>query len=552
VSQRAQTIRDYHEATKHRFRRYAAGPRTLDWANQPAPFRAYTGADAVKLPLVDPTATAGGPGWESLATPAAAEPGALSIGSVSDVLFHSLAVSCWKRDGDTVWALRCNPSSGNLHPIEAYIVVGPIDGLGAKPAIYHYDVRQHALELRAELAGEAKEALAAVLPEGGFHVGLTVVPWRQAWKYGERGLRYCHLDVGHACGAVAVAAARIGWAARLWLAPSTEELAALLGSSDPGPAEPELPAALIAVTPSPVVAAPPLWRSLDSQDLAALSWRGRPSSLSRHVRPWPLSTTAASALEKPATPNILADEPAAPAAKTPMPPLGSGALGTLARRRRSAQRFDATTVLARDRFYALLSTLQPAGGCAPWPVVPWHPRVDLVLFVHRVDGLEPGRYVLVRDPSRFERLRADLRPEYTWNKPRNCPGDLPLYRLEGGDQEHVARMLACVQDLAADGCFTAAMLADFETSLRRFGSWFYSCLHWECGVLGQLLYLGSEALGLSGCGLGCYFDDAVHQLLGLPKGPKAAFQCLYQFAVGAATDDADVETLPAYPPPTAS
>ena len=47
-----ETVMRYHERTKHRFNRYAAGPRQLDWANQPNPFRRYEGAPLIHLPLL--------------------------------------------------------------------------------------------------------------------------------------------------------------------------------------------------------------------------------------------------------------------------------------------------------------------------------------------------------------------------------------------------------------------------------------------------------------------------------------------------------------------
>ena len=69
-------------------------------------------------------------------------------------------------------------------------------------------------------------------------------------------------------------------------------------------------------------------------------------------------------------------------------------------------------------------------------------------------------------------------------------------------------------------------------------------LYWECGLIGQMLYLEAEALGLRGTGIGCFFDDAVHQLVG-QQGPALAD--LYHFTVGGAVEDPRLTTLPAYP-----
>ena len=46
-----QTVRAYHERTKHRLDAYAKGPDYLDWDQQPNPFRRFVGAEVVELPL---------------------------------------------------------------------------------------------------------------------------------------------------------------------------------------------------------------------------------------------------------------------------------------------------------------------------------------------------------------------------------------------------------------------------------------------------------------------------------------------------------------------
>jgi hypothetical protein len=62
--------------------------------------------------------------------------------------------------------------------------------------------------------------------------------------------------------------------------------------------------------------------------------------------------------------------------------------------------------------------------------------------------------------------------------------------------------------------------------------------------VGQALYLEAEAAGLRATGIGCYFDDAMHELLGLEN---TQFQALYHFTVGNPLTDERINTLPAYP-----
>jgi hypothetical protein len=211
----------------------------------------------------------------------------------------------------------------------------------------------------------------------------------------------------------------------------------------------------------------------------------------------------------------------------------------IVRRRRSAVDFDGATSIDAAAFYAMLETLVPRTGAPPWDAWPHAPRVHLALFVHRVVGLEPGLYVFARDPEAIDRLKPAMSDEWTWQ--RTGPGDLALHLLAAGDARAAARTVSCHQDIAADSCFALAMLADLDVASRA--PWRYRELHWECGIIGQVLYLEAEAAGIRATGIGCFFDDALHRVLGLRGGE---WQTLYHFTVGGAVDDARLTTLPPY------
>ena len=136
-----------------------------------------------------------------------------------------------------------------------------------------------------------------------------------------------------------------------------------------------------------------------------------------------------------------------------------------------------------------------------------------------------------------------MKMDFVWEKPSRTPEGLELYLLAQGDGRLAAREASCRQSIASDGCFAAAMIAELEGPLHEFGAWFYSRLHWECGIIGQAFYLASEAAGFQGCGIGCFFDDMVHRMLGL-TGQK--YQDLYHFTIGRAEIDPRQIDLPAY------
>jgi hypothetical protein len=202
---------------------------------------------------------------------------------------------------------------------------------------------------------------------------------------------------------------------------------------------------------------------------------------------------------------------------------------------------DGVTALRAPVFFTMLDRLLVRPGTPPWDVLPWAPRVHPVLFVHRIDGLARGLYLLERAPGTLEGLRAALRPSFAWEHVEGSPAAFPLFRLEAGDTRPLARFSSCHQEIASDSAFAVAMLADFRA--LDDGPWWYRRLHWEAGVLGQVLYMEAEAAGVRGTGIGCFFDDVVHEALGL--GDRR-FRDVYHFTVGGAVEDERLTTTPGY------
>jgi len=535
---RLKPVYDYHDATKHRFEAFADGPGFLDWASQPDPFRRYAGARLIRLECVDPT---GEPRYDSIYT-AASMPAVAVVNyhSISQLFYDSLAISAWKSLGDTRWALRVNASSGNLHPTEGYLVCGPVDGLCERPMVCHYAAREHGLEVRSEFETALWNTLCAGFPAGTFFLGLTSIHWREAWKYGQRAYRYCMLDAGHALGALVIAAAGLGWQVRLLDEPATDELALLLGTMQSNGAEQEEPDMLLACIPAQQAGDLHGPSAAALQSCASLAWQGNPNTLSPSHLDWGIDTLAV-LLRKPR--GAIAYEQFTNPPHAGVLPMRQAALRRMIRQRRSAVAMDGQTSLPRNAFYRMLAKTLAVPGAVPFAALPWKPQLQLALLVHRVTGLSPGLYLLLRDPAQQPALEQALTQAEPWRKPPGCPESLPLYCLIETDARAAARQISCQQDIASDGCFSVAMVAGFSGPLERYGPWFYPRLYWEAGMLGQLLYLEAEAAGIRGTGIGCFFDDPMHEVLGIKNH---AFQDLYHFTVGGPVEDTRLSTLPAY------
>ena len=518
-------VYQYHDGTKHHFNRFARSTGYLDWASQPHPFRSFAGAPVFVLP----------PHPDALALVSAREP--LDAALVGDVLRHSLGLSAWKEFRESRWSLRVNPSSGNLHPTEAYVIAGPVAGLGETPAVYHYAPDRHVLERRGTFDGAAWSE--AVADPADWLIALTSVHWREAWKYGERAFRYCQHDLGHAVAAIRLAAGMAGWSARLLSDWSHLDIASLTGvdrGEDFIDAEREEPGSVMVVSrqssavthQSSVVGREGLIAAV-----RAGRWAGRASQLSEDHVQWTFIDDIAEATRDDgrASMSALLAHPAHPA--LPAYP------ASLLLQRRSAVSLDSRSPIGAASFLAMLARVMPRDG-PPWDALWWDARIHLTLFVHRVDGFAPGLYLLARDPAAVDRVKTACGREFLWELASDT---LPLFLLARGDCRALAQRVSCDQEIAADGFFSLGMIADFDASLAAFGPAFYRHLFWESGVVGQVLYLEAEAAGARGTGIGCFYDDPVHDVLGLTGH---AFQSLYHFTIGIPVEDTRLTTAPGY------
>jgi SagB-type dehydrogenase family enzyme len=528
TSQSFEKILAYHERSKHRLERYAAGPEALDWDAQPNPFREFAGSPRIKLPLIADTLTAS---FDDLHAPNAIPPQPFTLDHISALLELAFGLSAWKQYGPDRWGVRCNPSSGNLHPTEAYVICHQITGL--EDGVYHYLSRDHLLEQRGKFA-------ASNGPQPSLRVGLSSIFWREAWKYGERAFRYCQLDTGHAIGALRYAAATLGWSLKIRIDCGHQQLEQYLGldrDSDFNGAEREEPELLIEISTSQTALTPA------HPDCSPEHWYGQANILDAHpMYRWPvIDEVALASRNSSATSATIKVCENYPALNRDIPHRNISA-ATLIRQRRSAQRFNARRVQEADSFYRMLDALLPR-LTAPMDAWQEAARVHPVLFVHRVAGLTPGIYALPRSPAAQMQMQTAMRSDFIWRKPADCPAHFPLFLLAEADLSKAAKIMNCHQAIAGDSTFMLALLAEFDAPLKN-TPWRYRELYWEAGLLGQVLYLQAEAAGLRGTGIGCFFDDTLHELLGLQD---RTFQSLYHFTVGYPLTDERIASLPPYP-----
>jgi len=452
------TWREYHEATKHSVESLRRTPHVLDWANMPHPFRHYEGVPVLDLPA-DP--------------PAPESPASDGATFLSQLLFYSAAISASKVVPSTGfrYALRVNPSSGNLHPTEFHFVTR---GLKDWPdGLYHYRPSSHMAEQRAlgEFDITGSDAPIVFI--------LTSIAWREEWKYRDRAYRYCLHDVGHAWQALALAAEALGVDSKAIVDFPDDDIAqAIRLHAD------EWPMLLLEI------------RGTEGRpDARETVWYGgQANALSMEITPYPRIDAIHAATKR--IVNSVVEPAPTGSGEIKLPPVvqSTRSFGQVARARRSALDFvGGPQTISLPQLSALLANAAPLLSF-----------IQLYLYVHRVDGLEPGIY-------------------------RFWPQHAELQLVRTGDQRVAAAGLSLGQDLAGNACVAFSMIGDLDRAARAYGDRGYRYVHFEAGAIGHRLYLAAEALGLGATGIGAFYDEEVHRYLHVT--PEQG-QVVYHFAIG--------------------
>ena len=535
MQETTQTIISYHERTKHHPHRYAQSLGFLDWDNQPNPFRSYPGAIEVALSL---NGVASKTSYEQMLSRSKIQPAKLNLESLSKFLEFSLALSAWKSIQHSKWSLRINPSSGNLHPTEAHLILPPGVIAKDKAALCHYNPLKHCLEVRKQ-AGFKEIANLSENEGMSFLICLTSIYWREAWKYGERAFRYCNHDLGHALACLSFAGSLLGWKVEFEPTHTTSQIEQLfcLEDVDWVEGEKEEVEALLKVTPHSQNHLMESWNCLTFNFKPDSDQREQVNPLSDAIYPWSVIEEVSEATRKTAA-ELSEVQWFNQALNWSFDDLNAE---QIILQRRSAVAFDGKTFMSKDVFFSMLDRTLPRVDHTPFDLNLGLQRVNLLLFVHRVTGLEPGLYFLLRNGGHLQELKSLAHLQLEWVKvDTGC--NLPLFRLLPADLKMEATLLSCQQDIAGMSCFSLGMIARFRDELNL-KPWIYRQLYWETGMIGQVLYLEAEAHGLRGTGIGCFFDDLAHQILGLSGNE---YQSLYHFTVGMPVEDQRLTQLEAY------
>ncbi len=489
----------FHELTKYAPETIGHG-HEIDWANPPAQFKDYPGAERVDLtpyiPLRDD---------EVLTRAIAAlrdRDGPLSLPALSRLLFFTNGVTAVARGQGHEQLFRAAPSAGALYPTELYLLVR--DHADLNDGVYNYDVRRHALaEVYPRGLGpegpELFEKLSTAclghpaLKDAAAVLVVTAIYWRSAWRYGPRGFRRCMLDSGHVLGNFDLNCARGGLVTAAVGGFVDDEVATLLdithGHEGVLGVFPLAPAAHKAALSGGVSALP--------SDPYADAFLPEPGELLKCMHDATCilradATAARAAIGADAPPSTRHRRHETTAAVR-LAPSGADATADLEStivRRRSTRVLTGEGLSLRELSDVLAFAYRPELTDGVKPRLFDAAMLDTYIVVHDVAGLAPGVYHYAPEFGELRPLREGVFRDETFH-------------------------IALGQELARDAAAVVFHTADLRAALERHGNRCYRYLHLDAGHIGQRLNLAAIRFGLGVSGIGGFFDDEVNSLLGL-------------------------------------
>ncbi len=484
----------FHQRTKYDPETIAAKSQSLDWSEQPIPFKEYNSGQIFDLK----------PYLRNSSEPLSTDPKIQTLQRISHLLFHSYGITAKAPTQHGVHFFRTAPSAGGLYPAEVYLVSRGTQAF--PPGLYNYQAITHSLILFQEtpIWSELQQACFwhPVLEQTQLAIVITAVFLRSAWRYQDRAYRRIFLDTGHLLGNIELSGAlndyrphMIGGFAdemlnQLLLLNSHREgavaIAALANALELNQNLPPFPTVLPSSTKTdysmiaegqllgylhqatqlpPNPEAVPAWESMHTDQLPEDKYN------------FPFCTKISTA-----TPAIDWDTPEE--------------ISRTILNRRSTRTYTGGN-LSLDELLAVLDfTYQPQhyihqnlDGSPDYFDLN---LIETFIAVSGVDGLEEGCYYYAPKAQELRQIRfKNFRQELHY--------------------------LCLGQTLGRDAAAVVFHTADLKKAIAKYGDRVYRYLHMDSGHLGQRLNLAAIYLRIGVSGIGGFFDDHVNEVLGIPE-----------------------------------
>lgn len=481
----------YHNATKNS-RWNPFQNQGLDWSTRPTVFKAYPLENNITLPppdltCADPTGAVMDRQKRANST---FKSGKMTAVELSTILMLNNGVTGVLEYPGVKYHLRAAPSAGALYPTITYVLINSVDGIPS--GLYHYNVKAHQLhpiDVAPGLTDKWQHCVAtpALMEKANVVLIYTANFYRSSWKYGKRAYRYILLDTGHVVKNALLGAEACGFQGHpigcfddqrindLLQLDGNEEGALLLLPLGKGKAgSPITRRYAVNAAPKPLAG---------SADELVLLMHGCTELALDHTQSYLCASNENRVYEKKYPELPVIDLPDAYDAGAP--------LTATIKNRRSVREWSGQAITLAQlsaQLYYSFGVKNDNGAYQVDPVLGNTSFLNMYLIVNQVDGLAPGVYYYHRQQHN-------------------------LSQIQTGDFRRAIYNAALSQGVV-DGCGVCFVITTSNELLNHpDGDRSFRYAEMEAGMIGENIYLQTQALGLGCTGIGAYFDDEVSELI---------------------------------------
>ncbi len=491
--------RAYHDGTKHSHWSIRSDRHSLDWANQPIPFKIYKALEGMKLPRTD--GDSGVPALAAIShSPLRVEDEQIpDLETLARVFYFSAGVTRRREYPGGQTFFRAAACTGALYHIDLYLVCGNLPGLEA--GVYHFG--PHDFSLRRLRSGDYRMVMVGATAGDDSVAGAPAVIvmadtyWRNSWKYQARAYRHSFWDSGTILANLLAIALAHQMPARVVASFVDDRVNRLLGLDT------QKEAALVLVPLGHTHEPPPD----NADDLGELAYETEP--LSKREVDYPAinemhrASSLGTAEEVRGLREKAMELPSSePEGKLyPLVPLPDEELPRMsiegAVMRRGSTRAFARVPISYTQLATMLD--RSTRGISADFLEPYGSTLNqLYLIVNYVEDLPSGSYLYHPDRRALELLAQ-------------------------GDFRDKAGYLGLEQEIPADASVDVFLMADLDPILQRYGNRGYRMAQLEAGLIGGRLYLAAYGQRLGASGLTFYDDDVTESFSPRARGRSVMF-----------------------------
>ncbi len=416
-----------------------------------------------------------------------------NIHVLEQILLPAYGVTSVKFHGHQSEMLWSFPSAGACYPIELYVAIRTLEGV--PPGIYYYAALQASLyKVRDfEEGDQLEQSLLAEDREADFYFIVTTVPWRSCWKYSYKGYRFSFIDAGHVTANFQLILDSMGMRTniytgmvsdelRTWLQLNPyEDLATVIAVHTESDADQEQEflatdteqreaIAQRAIREEETAAA---YENLENLDRPSLARRGDTPDAGMDTFDWhPIFSFR----EQVNRYRKQTDQAWLSSHELPLDWLDYEHTLKLMIQRRSSSAYSPEAI-SHEVFHRMLQFMQELEM----------PGISIYLFIHAVKEIPPGIY--------------------RWDGNLVC--------LKQGEFRELSASL-CLGQMFVRDCSVLFLYAVDSVSTEEEASYsLYQQRLIDAGIMGQLVYLKSQEMGLGYSAIGGYYDEEVREVLDL-------------------------------------